>query len=105
MDELSLGIMQHISAAIPEHSLIDEDYGLLETQEETTFPCVLVDNMSGNWSDLGYSGAQKGTVMLTVRLVIDCFDDTHIDSTQEAHRRSPADDPQFIQDPSNVVFL
>lgn len=86
MDELLLSIMQHIAAAMPELSLVDEDYGQLETQEDTypvTFPCVLVGNMVGDWRDLGYSGAQKGTVTLTVRLVIDCYDDTHVGSTQE----------------------
>lgn len=86
MDELLLNIMQHIAAAMPELSLVDEDYGQLETQEDTypvTFPCVLVGNMSGDWRDLGYSGAQEGTVTLTVRLVIDCYDDTHIGSMQE----------------------
>ncbi len=86
MDELLLKIMQHIAAAMPELSLVDEDYGQLETQEDAypvTFPCVLVGNMSCDWRDLGYSGAQEGTVMLTVRLVIDCYDDTHIGSSQE----------------------
>ena len=86
MDELLLKIMQHIAAAMPELSLVDEDYGQLETQEDTypvTFPCVLVGNMSGGWRDLGYSGAQEGTVTLTVRLAVDCYDDTHIGSTQE----------------------
>lgn len=86
MDELLLSIMQHIAAAMPELSLVDEDYGQLETQEDTypvTFPCVLVGNMVGDWRDLGYSGAQEGTVTLTVRLVIDCYDDTHVGSTQE----------------------
>ena len=86
MDELLLSIMQHIAAAMPELSLVDEDYGQLETQEDTypvTFPCVLVGNMVGDWRDLGYSGAQEGTVMLTVRMVIDCYDDTHVGSTQE----------------------
>lgn len=39
--------------------------------------------MAGDWLDLGYSGAQQGNVMLTVRLVVDCYDDTHIGSTQE----------------------
>lgn len=86
MDELLLKIMQHIAAAMPELSLVDEDYGQLETQEDAypvTFPCVLVGNMVGDWRDLGYSGAQEGTVTLTVRLVIDCYDDTHVGSTQE----------------------
>ena len=52
MDELLLKIMQHIDAAMPELSLVDEDYGQLETQEDTypvTFPCVLVGNMTGEW--------------------------------------------------------
>ena len=86
MDELLLKIMQHIAAAMPELTLVDEYYGQLETQDDTypiTFPCVLVGDMTGDWKDLGYSGAQEGTVTLTVRLAIDCYDDTHIGGTQE----------------------
>lgn len=86
MDELLLKIMQHIAAAMPELTLVDEYYGQLETQDDTypvTFPCVLVGDMTGDWKDLGYSGAQEGTVTLTVRLAIDCYDDTHIGSAQE----------------------
>ena len=86
MDELLLLLMQHIKEQMPGLSLVDEDYGQLETQEDTypvTFPCVLVGNMSGDWKDLGYSGAQEGTVTLTVRLAVDCYDDTHIGSTKE----------------------
>lgn len=86
MDELLLNIMQHIADEMPELMLVDEDYGQLETQEDTypvTFPCVLVGNMAGDWQDLGYSGAQQGNVTLTARLAIDCYDDTHIGSTQE----------------------
>jgi hypothetical protein len=86
MDELLLKIMQHMAAAMPELTLVDEYYGQLETQDDTypvTFPCVLVGDMTGDWKDLGYSGVQEGTVTLTVRLAIDCYDDTHIGSTQE----------------------
>ena len=57
-----------------------EDYGQLEMGAEedqypVTFPCVLIGNTNSDWHDLGY-GAQKSESALTVRLAIDCYDDT-----------------------------
>ena len=80
MDEIFIAIMEQIAQEMPELSLIDEDYGQLEMGAEedqypVTFPCVLIGNTSSDWNDLGY-GVQKSESMLTVRLAIDCYDDT-----------------------------
>ena len=86
MEELLLKMFRHIKEEIPELSYVDEDTGQLETNEDTypvTFPCVLVGNTEIDWKDLSYSGAQKGDGNIVVRLAIDCYDDTHIGSTQE----------------------
>ena len=80
MDEIFIAIMEQIAQEMPELSLIDEDYGQLEMGAEedqypVTFPCVLIGNTNSDWHDLGY-GAQKSESALTVRLAIDCYDDT-----------------------------
>ena len=80
MEEVFIAIMEQIAQEMPELSLIDEDYGQLEMGAEedqypVTFPCVLIGNASSDWHDLGY-GVQKSESMLTVRLAIDCYDDT-----------------------------
>lgn len=87
MEQIILEIMKLIAASLPELSMIDEDYGQLELQssEDTypvTFPCVLVGNTEGSWDTLA-DCAQHGKVSLTVRLAIDCYDDTHIGSGSE----------------------
>ena len=45
----------------------------------TGTPCVLIGNVDSNWHDLGY-GAQNSESSITVRLAIDCYDDTHYSS-------------------------
>lgn len=85
MEQIFLQILQQIAQQLPQLSLVDEDYGQLETADDTypvTFPCVLVGNVETDWDDLGY-GAQKGTTSITVRLVVDCYDDTHLGSGTE----------------------
>ena len=82
MEQIFISILKLISSKMPELSLIDEDYGQLETDDDTypvTFPCALVGNMEADWNDIGL-GAQKGIVNFTARLAIDCYDDTHIGS-------------------------
>lgn len=84
MEELFLDILNKLGA-MNDISLVDEDYGQLETAEDTypvTFPAILVEAPTVEWSELGqYS--QIGRVTLRVRLVIDCYHDTHYGSTQE----------------------
>lgn len=86
METILTNMLRHIAQQMPQLSLVDEDYGQLETQEDTypvTFPCVLVGNFETDWTDLGYSGSQKGTAQVVVRLAVDCYDDTHIGSGTE----------------------
>ncbi|MBD5346497.1 MAG: hypothetical protein HDR92_05140 [Bacteroides sp.] len=80
MDELFINIMERLAGRMPELSLIDEDYGQLEMSAEedhypVTFPCVLIGNIEADWRDQGIS-TQKGAATITVRLAIDCYDDT-----------------------------
>lgn len=84
MEEIFIAIMERIAGMIPELSYIDEDYGQLELTEEqdsypVTFPCVLIGNTESDWNDIGY-GVQKSESFVTVRLAIDCYDDTHYSS-------------------------
>ena len=69
-------------------SLVDEDYGQLEAGMEedsypVTFPCVLIGNLEADWSNVGM-GVQKGQVSFSVRLAVDCYDDTHYGSGTES---------------------
>mgnify|MGYP003390433966 CR=1 FL=1 len=85
MEELFIKILQLITEEMPELSLVDEDYGQLETEEDTypvTFPCVLIGNVEADWNDIGM-GTQKGVVKMSARLAIDCYDDTHYGSGTE----------------------
>ena len=84
MEEIFIAIMEHIAETMPELSYIDEDYGQLEPTEDqdsypVTFPCVLIGNTESDWTDIGY-GVQKSESLVTVRLAIDCYDDTHYTS-------------------------
>ena len=84
MEEIFIAIMERIAEKMPELSYIDEDYGQLEAGAEedhypVTFPCVLVGNAESDWNDLGY-GVQKSESLITIRLAIDCYDDTHYTS-------------------------
>lgn len=79
MEDIFLAIQELIALQMPELSLVDEDYGQLMTEEETypvTFPCVLISTIDTNWTDISI-GVQKGDCNITVKLVIDCYDDTH----------------------------
>lgn len=40
---------------------------------------MLIGNVDSEWHDLGY-GAQNSESLITVRLAIDCYDDTHYSS-------------------------
>ena len=88
MEQFLLSLLRHIAYNFPQLSLVAEDCGQLETQEDNypvTFPCVLVGNTDIDWSDLDEQGSsQRGTASITVRLAFDCYDDVHIGSTQEA---------------------
>ena len=76
MEEIFIAIQERIALQMPELSLVDEDYGQLITDEDTypvTFPCVLISTIDTDWT-------QKGDCNITVKLAIDCYDDTHYGS-------------------------
>lgn len=85
MEEILTAVLSRIKERVTGLSLIDEDTGqidLLDSEQggyPVTFPCVLVGNTDVDWSDVGM-GVQKGDAQMTVRLAIDCYDDTHIGS-------------------------
>lgn len=84
MEEIFIAITEQVAANMPELSYVDEDYGQLEMGAEedsypVTFPCVLIGNTESTWSDVGTS-YQKSNSTITVRLAMDCYDDTHFTS-------------------------
>lgn len=88
MEELFNRIINRIKDQLPDLSLVDEDYGQLEAglEEESypiTFPCVLIGNLEADWENLVGRGLQRGKVAFSVRLAIDCYDDTHLGSGTE----------------------
>lgn len=85
MENVFLSLMQRISERLPELALVDEDYGQLETEEDTypvTFPCVLLSPIEGDFENVAPL-VQQGTATITVRLAMDCYDDTHYGSGTE----------------------
>lgn len=68
-------------------SYVDEDFGQLEAldnEEDTyplTFPAVLAEVQGVSWNHTDRL-QQEGTATVVVRLLIDCYDDTHANSTQ-----------------------
>ena len=91
MESLLYQLINHIKENMPSLSLVDEDYGQLEAIDKedmqtypVTFPCILIDMPETEWSNLS-GKSQKGKTKVNVRLVIDCYDDTHYGSgTMEA---------------------
>ena len=89
MELLLYHLINHIKGSMPSLSLVDEDYGQLEAIDKedvdtypVTFPCVLIDIPETEWSNLS-GKSQKGKAKVNVRLVIDCYDDTHYGSGTE----------------------
>lgn len=86
LNDIQKHIKQHMGDVFP---LIDEDCGQLESiqdgqdQYPVTFPCVLIGTPDVTWRTLKPSNLQQGTAMVTVRMAMDCYDDTHLGSTQE----------------------
>lgn len=91
MESLIYNLIELISREMPELRTVDEDYGQLENlrneQEDMyplAFPAVLIDAPETDWSNAS-QGCQEGTAWLRVRLILDCYDDTHAgSSTTEA---------------------
>lgn len=83
MECLLEDLINHIGQNMPDLEVVDEDYGQLEMLDQEsrdsyplTFPAVLIDASSVEWSNIGGLN-QKGIATVRVRLIIDCYDDTH----------------------------
>ena len=90
MEKLLESLIDLFGREMPELRTVDEDYGQLEmiNQENRdtyplTFPAVLIDAPDVSWSNIG-GLSQKGTATVRVRLIIDCYDDTHYGSNTTA---------------------
>ena len=86
MESLLVNLIGHISEGLPWARTVDEDYGQLEALDDDsldmyplTCPAVLIDLPGTEWSDAG-DWTQRGTCEVRVRLVLDCYDDTHAGS-------------------------
>ena len=83
MESLLEDLINRITENMPDLKVVDEDYGQLEMLDQEnrdtyplTFPAVLIDAANVEWSNIGGLN-QKGTAAVRVRLIIDCYDDTH----------------------------
>lgn len=85
-DELLPDLIARLQAKVPELMLIDEDYGQLETdpgeQYPVVFPCALLSAVSAEYTAMGIprTATQRATAEITVRVAMDCYDDTHAGS-------------------------
>ena len=79
-------LIRHLAENMKGVELVDEDYGQLEMIDDENrdtyplvFPSVLVDAPDTSWDNIrGLS--QKGLATVRVRLLVDCYDDTHASS-------------------------
>lgn len=82
MEDLFNLIQTAIAEKMPFLTLVDEDYGQLQTNEDTypvTFPSVLINIEDTRWETIT-EDYQRGTASIVIRLCIDCYDDTHYTS-------------------------
>lgn len=87
MEKLLESLIALFGQQMPELCTVDEDYGQLDmiNQENRdsyplTFPAVLIDAPDVVWSNVA-GLSQKGEATIRVKLLIDCYDDTHYGST------------------------
>lgn len=86
MESILNDLVSHVGQNMPDLKTVDEDYGQLEILDDPnrdtyplTFPAVLIDAAETSWSNVeGLS--QHGVCTIRVRLIIDCYDDTHYGS-------------------------
>lgn len=86
MESILANTIAHVARELPWARTVDEDYGQLEALDNEqldmyplTYPAVLVDLPGTEWTDTG-DIAQRGTCEVRVRLILDCYDDTHAGS-------------------------
>lgn len=83
MEDILKEVIETVGGGMPEVRMADEDYGQLEMIDNPNvdtyplvYPAVLVEMQGVEWSELA-PPAQVGTATVRVRLVVDCYDDTH----------------------------
>ena len=88
MEHLLYDIINRIGTNMPEIRTIDEDYGQLQMLEQEgrdsyplVFPAILIDAPETQWENIG-GLSQQGVCTFSVKLCIDCYDDTHYRSNQ-----------------------
>lgn len=89
MELILFDILKELEIESPRLGLayVDEDFGQLEAldnEEDTyplTFPAVLCELQGISWNATDRL-QQEGTATVVVRLLIDCYDDTHGNSNQ-----------------------
>lgn len=86
MEEILEQLVNLVGRNFPQFMTVDEDYGQLEMIDDTgrevyplTFPACLIDAAECTWTDVG-GVSQRGTLQVRVRLIMDCYDDTHYGS-------------------------
>lgn len=86
MESILANTIAHIARELRWARTVDEDYGQLEALDNEqldmyplTFPAILIDLPGTDWTDTG-DIAQRGTCEVRVRLILDCYDDTHAGS-------------------------
>ena len=86
MESLLVHLIDRLARELPWARTIDEDYGQLEALDDEnidmyplTLPAILIDLPGTDWSDAG-DCTQRGTCEVRVRLILDCYDDTHAGS-------------------------
>ena len=86
MESILANTIAHIARELPWTRTVDEDYGQLEALDNDnldmyplTYPAILIDLPGTDWTDTG-DLTQRGTCEVRVRLILDCYDDTHAGS-------------------------
>lgn len=93
MEYLLSNMVNYIAEQMPEIMLVDEDYGQLENLDDDgtqmyplTYPAVIIEPNRVDWEHIK-GNSQKGEATLRVRLICDCYDDTHSGSTTRDYIR------------------
>lgn len=88
MENVTLALMKRLKEKMPQLRYVDEDYGQLEFGEDqyaVIAPAVLINIDETDWATESAARPiiQVGTTQVTLKLVLECYDDTHMGSTTE----------------------
>lgn len=79
MERIIVSIQERLKNKVLELQTIDEDFGQLETDEDTypvLFPCALISVESVLWQTLP-KNVQMGKALVRITVTVDSYDDTH----------------------------